>query len=304
VTADQLSYPNRHRGLDHDWFAHQPTHQRRPISWPGGQPVALWITVPIEFFPLDGSPHPVRPLGGLDRGYPDFWTYSARDYGLRVGIYRVMRVLDHLGLHATAIVNAAVASRYPRVVDEVSSRRWEIAAGGFDAGHVHHGGLSLEDERALVRDTRETLMNVSGHDVIGWHSPGHSQSANTLRLLAEHGFQYVMDWANDDLPYEIKTEAGSLYAMPLTYEWSDRLLLLQYNLTAEDYEEQVSSAFGRLQADAAKYNSGRILSLSISPWIFGYPHRIAVLERLLKRMLDAGKTWNATGQEIIRVFAR
>lgn len=82
--------------------------------------MALWITIPVEFFPLDAPAQPVRPLGGLDRGYPDFWTYAARDYGLRVGIYRVMRVLDGLGLRATAIVNAAVASRYPRVVDEVA----------------------------------------------------------------------------------------------------------------------------------------------------------------------------------------
>jgi peptidoglycan/xylan/chitin deacetylase (PgdA/CDA1 family) len=304
VTTDRLSYPHRRRGLDHDWFAHQPTHQRPPISWPDGQPVALWITVPIEFFPLDAPAQPVRPLGGLDRGYPDFWTYSARDYGLRIGIYRVMKVLDALGLRTTTIVNAAVAHRYPRVIDEISSRRWEIAAGGIDMGHVHHSQLSLEHERALVRDTREALTGASGHEIAGWHSPGHSQSANTLRVLAEEGFAYVMDWANDDLPYEMKTEAGRLYAMPLTYEWSDRLLLLQYSLTAEDYEEQVLRAFRRLHADAATYNSGRILSLSISPWIFGYPHRIAVLERLLKRIVDSGPVWNATGEEIVGTFRR
>jgi hypothetical protein len=86
VTTHRLAYAHRHAGLDHRWYEHEPTHTRRPLVWPGGKPVALWITVPVEFFPLDASLQPVRPLGALDRGYPDFWSYSNRDYGTRVGI--------------------------------------------------------------------------------------------------------------------------------------------------------------------------------------------------------------------------
>jgi allantoinase len=302
VTADRFSYPHRHHGLDHDWFAHEPTHLRRPIAWPDGKRIALWITVPVEFFPLDAPSQPVRPLGGLDRGYPDFWSYSNRDYGMRIGIYRLIRVLDGLGLRATAAVNAAVAARYPRVINEVAGRNWEIAAGGIDMGQIHQGNLSLEYERALVRGACEILTKASGDRIAGWHSPGHSQSANTLQLLAEEGFEYAMDWANDDLPYMMNTGSGPLCAMPLTYEWSDRLLLVQHSLMTEDYEDQVLHAFRRLKAEAEKHSSGRILSLSISPWILGYPHRIGVLERMLRKILDAGSVWNATGLEIVGVF--
>ena len=123
-------------------------------------------------------------------------------------------------------------------------------------------------------------------------------------LLAESGFEYVTDWANDDMPYMMKTTAGPLCAMPLTYEWSDRVLLVQHNLTVEDYEAQVWQAFQRLHAEAGQHGGGRILSLSVSPWILGYPHRIRALERILGKILDTGSVWHATGMEIVGAFKK
>jgi peptidoglycan/xylan/chitin deacetylase (PgdA/CDA1 family) len=304
MTIDRLTYRHRRRGLDHDWFIHESTFKRPAIAWPGHKRIALWITVPIEFFPLDAPTLPVRPLGGLDRGYPDFWGYSNRDYGTRIGVYRIMRVLDALGLRATAAVNAVVATHYPRIIQEIVRRNWEIVANGIDMGHVHHGKLELEKERELIQRARDTLSKSSGKRIAGWHSPGHSESTNTLALLAENAFEYVADWANDDLPYMMKTAAGPLCAMPLTHEWSDRVLLLQHNLTIEDYEAQVLHAFYRLCAEAERYESGRILSLSISPWITGYPHRISALERILAKVLDTESVWHETGLEIVQVFKK
>jgi len=123
-----------------------------------------------------------------------------------------------------------------------------------------------------------------------------------LLSLAERGFKYVTDWANDDMPYMVTTPSGRLCAMPLTYEWSDRHLLVQHSLTVDDYVEQVLQAFARLSAEAGQYRSGRILSLSITPWILGYPHRIAALERLLGRILAGGSVWHANGMEIVDAF--
>lgn len=302
MTTSRLSYPHRRRGLDHTWFAHQPTIQRPPLSWPGGARVALWITVPVEFFPLDAPAQPFRPLGALALGYPDLWNASSRDYGLRIGIYRIMRALDDVSVRATAAVNAAIAGRYPRIVDEIAKRNWEFVANGRDMGHVHHGGMAIDDEGALIQNARATLTEASGAPISGWHSPGRSHSRNTLALLAEQGFSYVTDWANDDMPYTVTTPSGHLCAMPLAYEWSDRHLLVQHNLTADDYVEQTLQALDRLHLEAEQYGGGRILSLSVTPWILGYPHRIAALRRLLAKILDSGSVWPATGSEIVAVF--
>jgi len=168
-------------------------------------------------------------------------------------------------------------------------------------GHVHHGGVGLDQERELIRKARDAVAIAASGPVQGWHSPGRSQSRSTLTLVAEHGFTYVTDWANDDMPYMVATKAGALCAMPLTYEWSDRLLLVHHNLTVEDYEAQVMQAFDRLHREAAQYG-GRILSLSVSPWILGYPHRISALDRVLTRILEVGSVWHATGMEIVGTF--
>ncbi len=302
--TDRMTYPRRRRGLDHTWFPHAPTIQRPPVSWPGGEPIALWITVPVEFFPLDAAAQPFRPLGAPAAVYPDLWNYSGRDYGLRIGIYRIMRVLDDLGLPATAAVNAEIAGRYPRIIDEISKRGWELIANGQDMGHLHHGGLGIDEERELIRASHMTLAKACGATITGWHSPGRSHSRNTLTLLAEQGFTYVTDWANDDMPYVITTPAGQLCAMPLTYELSDRLLLVQHNLMVDSYVEQTLLACDRLMLEAEHYRSGRILSLSITPWILGYPHRIAALDRLLRQILDRGSVWSATGNAIVATFTK
>lgn len=304
MTADRSTYPFRRPGLDHGWFDFEPTVRRRRISWPGGKRIALWITVPLELFPLDAPAQPFRPLGSMTLGYPDFWNRSSRDYGLRFGIYRIMRVLDDFGLRATAAINSVIVENYPRIVDEIAMRDWEFMANGVDMGHVHHSGLTIEDERELIRRAHTKVVQASGRSVGGWHSPGRSQSSNTLTLLAEQGFTYVTDWANDDMPYTVNTPSGRLCAMPLTYELSDRHLLVQHNLTVDDYVEQNKRAFDRLFAEAEKYDAGRILSLAVTPWILGYPHRIAALRRLLGHVLAEASVWPATGSEISVVFDR
>src|SRR5262249_34734326 len=229
---------------------------------------------------------------------------SSRDYGLRIGIYRIMQALDSFSLRATAAVNAAAIAMYPRVTDEMAMRQWEFMANGLDMGHVHHGGVGVDEERRLVQKSRDIVSAAAGGRVHGWHSPGRSHSRNTLTLLAEQGFAYVTDWANDDMPYMVTTPSGALCAMPLTFEWSDRHLLVHHNLTVDGYAEQVLRAFVRLTEEAGQYGSGRILSLAITPWILGYPHRIAALERLLGRIQDTGSVWNANGFEIVETFRK
>ncbi len=221
MTTNRLTYPYRRRGLDHDWFLHEPTHTRPSVVVATGANASHCGSRSLSNFSRSTRRRnrSVR-LGGLMLGYPDLWNYSSRDYGARIGIYRIMRVLDELGLRATAAVNSAAVTQYPRLVDELVQRKWEILANGVDMGHVHHSGVAVEDERELIRNAQETLQRASGAPVKGWHSPGRSHSPNTLTLLAERGFEYVTDWANDDMPYTMTTKAGPLCAMPLTYEWS------------------------------------------------------------------------------------
>jgi peptidoglycan/xylan/chitin deacetylase (PgdA/CDA1 family) len=303
VPPDYLRYPLRKVGLDHNWFHYEPTRARKPLVLPNGARIALWIVVPVEFFPLDAPTQPFRPVGALDRAYPDFWTYSNRDYGNRIGVFRIARVLDRLGLTATAAVNADIAKRYPFILDELLKRNWEIMAHGVNMGCLHHGGLARDAEAALIDEAVTVLRRATGQEIRGWQSPANSQSLNTFELLAEAGIRYVGDWINDDLPYEVSTPKGSLCSLPLTHEWSDRNILVQHDLTIEDYEQQVIGAFRCLEREAQEHGP-RILSLSVTPWILGYPHRIRGLERVLTTILNAGSVWLATGTALLEAFYR
>src|SRR5260370_4814388 len=118
-----------------------------------------------------------------------------------------MRVLDQRGLRATALLNGAVATRYPALVKEIAASQWEVAAAGLDMGHLHHGGLTEAEERALVKQAVGALRGAFASKIRGSHSPAHSESMRTLDLVAEAWFDYVTDWVNDDMPYPVTTSA-------------------------------------------------------------------------------------------------
>ena len=297
MPASYFDYPWRRKGLDHHRFVHRNLPQAKPIVWPGKARVALWGAVHLGHFPMDMTAKPFAVPGGMERPYPSYWDYTQRDYGNRIGVYRLMKALDARGLRATALMNAVLATRYPALMKEIAARRWEIAAAGVDMGSVHHGGLPEADERALVKRAVDTLRGA-GAAVRGWHSPAHSQSMRTLDLVAEAGLDYVTDWVNDDMPYPVTTAAGGLTAMPLAWDMSDQRLLFQQHMATEDFIDQVKRAFTTLYAEAAT-GGGRVLTLTLTPWVMGQPHRIRALGALLDHILGHAGVWPATGAEIV-----
>jgi peptidoglycan/xylan/chitin deacetylase (PgdA/CDA1 family) len=287
--------------MDHDRYEWSILFRRKPVQWPGGARVALWVVPALEWFPLDSTNKPFRPPGGLERPYPDYRYYTHRDYGNRVGIFRIMKVLDKLGVTASVTMNSAVAERYPFLLEQVVRRNWEIIAGGVDMGRVHHGGMSRENETQLVRQCLESLRRLSGQPVTGWLSPGKSESGNTLDLLAAEGVEYVCDWVNDDMPYLLNTEQGQLFSMPHSHEIDDRVILLQYHHNELDFAQQLKDQFNTLYRESEKHG-GRIMAITLHPWVIGQPYRIKTLEDVLAHMLNHDGVWPASGSEILAAF--
>jgi peptidoglycan/xylan/chitin deacetylase (PgdA/CDA1 family) len=228
LPPEHLHYKMRRYGMDHDRYDWSMAPERKAINWPGGARLALWVVPALEFFPLNAPAKPFKAPGSMVTPYPDLRHYTLRDYGSRVGIFRVMKVLDDLGVRASVTVNAHLAERYPLLIDQVNARGWEIIANGLDMGALHHGGLAEDEERALVQRSLETLRRISGQAVTGWLSPARSESFNTLDLVAAEGIDYVCDWVNDELPYPLKTKHGAIYAMPHSQELSDQTIIFHY----------------------------------------------------------------------------
>lgn len=302
LSDEHLAYPQRRHGMDQDRYTWSDLAERPKVAWPNGARVALWVAPLLQWFPLNSSAKPFRAPGGLTMPYPDLRHYTSRDYGNRVGIYRILDVLAELGIRGSVMANAAVAERYPTLVRDVVAGGHEIVAHGLDMDHPHHSGLPVADETALVRRSLDILRRSSGQPVTGWLSPGRAQSYATPDILAAFGVAYACDWANDDMPYRMRTASGSLHAMPFAQETDDRTVMLDFHHTEDDWLLQVKDRFDVLHREAGSTGSGRIVSVPLHAWVAGVPYRIGIVREALAYMMGHKGVWAAPGSEILEAF--
>jgi allantoinase len=298
VPENYLDYPLRRYGMDHDRYDWSMLPERKPVVWPNNARVALWVVPALEWFPLNMAGVPFKPPGAMQTAYPDLRHYTLRDYGNRVGIFRIMKALEKHGIRPTVAVNAAVAVRYPSLIKECTQRGWEIMANGLDMDHLHHAGLALDDEKKLIDTTLEILRRASGQAVRGWLSPAKSESASTLDLLGAAGMDYVCDWVNDDMPYAMRTASGPIHAMPHPIDIDDHTILVQNHHTEDDFRDQLCDQFDLLYKESATAG-GRVMAISLHPWVIGQPYRMRALEEALAHIMRHKGVWAATGSEIL-----
>lgn len=295
-----LAYPLRRRGYDHDRYEWEPIGSRPLPTWPGDAHAALLVVVPLQWFRFDGH-GALAPLGGPSKEYPDYREWSWKDYGMRVGLFRVLDVLERLSVRATVAADAETCRRYPRALDEARARGLELAAHGKSANDLHHDGLSEAQERALIAEAVETVSQAAGEPARGWLSPSRTQSERTASLLVEHGLDYVLDWANDDAPYRLNAGGGQLVSLPLSYELHDVNAIWQLRHTAPEWAEQVADAAALIDTEGRE-EGGRLLALTVTPWLLGQPHRIPHLERALARVTEHERVWSGSGTAIAEAF--
>jgi len=296
-----LNYPTRRYGMDHDRYEWSDLFTRKPIVWPNGARIALSVVTHVQHFPLDMPTKPFKAPGALSMPYPDFRYYTNRDYGNRVGIFRVLKLLGAIGLRTSFAINGIIAERYPAVVRAVIEGGHEVVAHGLDMGKVHHSGLGVDEEDKIIAEALRLLRAASGQKVEGWLSPGRAQGFNTLDLLARNGVSYCLDWANDDLPYEMRTKESRIMAMPLAYETDDRVVADEYFQSEAEWVQQVKDRFDVLYRESAEYG-GRVMSLPLHSWVSGMPYRVEYLREVLDYILSHQGVWTAPAGEICAAF--
>ena len=131
--------------MDHHRFDYSPIIKRKPLKWPNGARVAVWIIPNIEHFEFDLPGTSLFPLNVV----PDVLNYAWRDYAVRVGVWRLMDALDHYGIRATVALNAAVCEHYPIIVEEGKKRNWEFLGHGVTNSQLL-AGLPEEEERKVI----------------------------------------------------------------------------------------------------------------------------------------------------------
>jgi len=273
--------------------------ERKPFSWPDGKKLAVWIVPNIEIWAFDtGVDAGISPNAGPG---PDVINYATREYGMRVGLWRVADVMDSAGIKGTVALNSGVCEVYPKAIDELKKRGWEFMAHGITISRSL-AKLSMEDEKQLIHTCIETIQKGTGASVKGWISPGQLQTINTLDLLGEAGITYTGDWNNDDQPYPMKVKAGEMYSLPYCMIVSDATLYSGWGLTGQQYYQSVIDQFDVLLSESEKHP--RVIGLPIHPFLVGQPEHIKFFKDAVQYMKKHDKVWFATGSEIVDAYRK
>ena len=279
---------------EHGRFPYSPMIDRPPLRWPNGARVALWVIPNIEHFLFD------RPATSNSQAtvrlVPDVLNYSWRDYGVRVGIWRLMEVMQKHGVRGTVALNSDVCKHYPRIVEAGNKLGWEWMGHGI-TNSVLLDQQTEDEERALIREVVATIAEGTGRRPRGWLSPAMSETHRTLDLLAESGIEYVGNWTNDEQPYPMRVKTGSMTSMPYSSEINDIPAVLGQHKSGEEFAQMICDQFDVLYEDGAK--TGRVMSICLHPFLIGVPHRSKHFERALAYITSRQEVWLATGSEIL-----
>ncbi|MCQ8278926.1 polysaccharide deacetylase family protein [Acetobacteraceae bacterium KSS8] len=266
---------------------------RQKIVWPGGARMALWIAPNLEFYELDPPINPSR--NPWPRVRQDLLNYGRRDYGNRVGFTRVADLLSAQGFRASVSLSVALCDHYPEIITRCAELGWELFSHGiYNTRYLY--GMTEDQIREIVRDSRETIRRYSGQTLKGWLSPALSTTETTADILAEEGLLYTLDYLHDDQPTPIRVRRGRLINVPYSLSVNDVPLLAMQGVSPEEYGATLRAQFDRLYQEGERY--GTVMCVPIHPYLVGQPHCIGHLETFLDYVDRFDNVWRPTASEI------
>ena len=284
----------------HGRYRYSPISGRPHYDWPDGKRLAFYLAVNVEHFHFgEGLGH----TPSYATPQPDVRNYAWRDYGLRVGIWRLFDLFDELELPACLLVNSAVYDYAPQVLERARVRGDEIVAHGR-TNSERQGDLGEAAERALIHEATATIARHEGQMPQGWLGPWISETKATPDLLKEEGYSYVLDWPLDDQPVWLTTRAGPLLAMPYPVEINDAPALLTRHHTAADFTGMIVDQFDEMLRQSVQ--QPLVCAISLHTPIVGQPFRLAQLRRALQHIrtqADNGQVWFTRPGEIAKHVA-
>ena len=271
-------------------YDYQPITTRPRLRWPNDARLALWVSPNIEYFHID---QPI-PNFGMSQ-VPDVRGYSQRDYGARVGVFRLMEVLDKYGIRASAQLNSEVCVHHREIIEEGIKRDWEWLGHGITNNRPLTAYPAAE-ERSVIRQVREEIAAATGKAPRGWLGPALAETFDTPDHLAAVGFDYLCDWGFDDQPIPMRVKSGRMIVVPYEQGLNDINFFLRSNYTPREYLRQICDQFDVLYRDGER--NGTVMCIPLHPFIIGIPLRIKYLDLALEYICSHDDVWVTTGGEI------
>ena len=266
--------------------------ERPSGTWPNGSRLAVVVCVGVESYRFgDGLTEDVLP----GTPAPDLVNTAWRDYGNRVGAFRLFDRLEALGIRPAVLLNTDVYDEAPPVL---------AAARRIDAEIVGHGisnsdtlaGRDVDDERTYLGAVADRIRREEGAAPGGWSSPWLTHTPNTIDLLAEAGYRYLLDLRLDDQPVWLTTTAGRLLAIPSAAELNDSSTMIGRQASASEFAQMISDEAAELAAEAA--DRPLVLSIVLHSFISGTPFRLRQVVSALSAVASIPGVWFATPAEI------
>lgn len=281
MAAEPLPTPDR--------FPYAAIDGRDSYDWPGGAKLACYIAINCEHFAWgEGLGAELAP----SHGQPDVLNWSWREYGNRVGIWRLLDLLEELRLPCAGLLNSAIYDHCPQVAEAFRVRGHEIVAHGRSNAE-RQGALDEADERRLIAACTAAIASAEGAPPRGWLGPWISESRVTPDLLAEAGYLYTLDWCMDDQPVWLRTRGGGrLLSVPYPQEVNDIPAIVARKMTAQAFCEMVRDQYDEMLAQARRMPL--VMGIALHPYIFGQPFRLRALRRTLEAMGRAREVWWTT----------
>ena len=265
----------------HGRYNYSSLPNRAQYEWPNGTKLAVYVAMNIEAFSYgEGKGAAIAP----PEQAMSHSIYSWRDYGNRIGFWRLMDMFDDLQIPVQHQINTAIYDECPDIPERIRSRNDEFLGHGY-TNSEEQGGLSEQKEKDLIAKCTATITKHEGKAPTGWMSPWLSNSETTMDLLQEAGYRYVMDWTMDDQPTWIKTRGGKILSMPYPVEANDNRGIVWYRYTSSEFTDMLIDNFDEMLEQTQRDRHPLVCPISLHPFVVGRPYRIRQLRRALEHIL-------------------
>jgi peptidoglycan/xylan/chitin deacetylase (PgdA/CDA1 family) len=263
----------------HGRYDYHPIDGRPDYCWPDGRRLAFYIGLNLEHFAFgEGLGIELAPGGPQ----PDVLNFSWRDYGNRIGVWRLLELFEELGLHCSLLVNSTMYDYAPEVMAAFGRRGDEIVAHGRSNAE-RQGILDESEERRLIEETTAIIRQHEGRAPGGWLGPWISESRATPDLLQEAGYRYLLDWCHDDQPTWFRTRRGRILAIPYPEELNDIPAIMRRQMSADGFADMIVDQFDELKRQAVA--QPLVMGLALHAYIVGQPFRLRHLRRALAHIV-------------------
>lgn len=246
-----------------------------------GKPIMVHLAMNVEYWPFD-RPMPrgiIPPPHGAAQQPPDIPNYSWVEYGMRVGMPRIMAMTSARGLPVSALMNAQVCDIYPSLSAAMVAAKWEMVGHGW----FQQSLKQAEDEGAVIRKCLERLAQETGQRPRAWLGPGLGESEDTPDILKSEGVEFLHDWVLDDLPCWMRTKHGPMVALPYTFELNDVPTYAIQHSSTDEMLKRLEATVAVFERETAQ--NPRVLTLALHPHIIGVPHVAHYFEKALDLLM-------------------